>query len=88
METILVEYQDTVGIIKLNRGVTNTINLQLVEEFQEVLQEIESDPNTHSLVITSTIDKFFSIGFDIPNLFDLPQDEFEIFYHAFNFTFR
>jgi enoyl-CoA hydratase/carnithine racemase len=37
-----------------------------------------------SLVLGSSNDKFFSIGFDIPQLFDLHREDFRFFYRAFN----
>ena len=38
----------------------------------------------YNLVLTSVSDKFFSIGFDIPALYDLPTKEFTTIYRAFN----
>jgi enoyl-CoA hydratase/carnithine racemase len=35
-------------------------------------------------VLGSSNDKFFSIGFDIPELFDLARKDFRVFYQAFN----
>lgn len=70
--------------IKLNRGVTNALNLGLIQELSEVLGHVESDPEIHSLVLSSANEKFFSIGFDIPGFMDLPREGFKIFYQAFN----
>jgi enoyl-CoA hydratase/carnithine racemase len=36
------------------------------------------------LVLASSNDKFFSIGFDIPQLFELSREDFRVFYQALN----
>ncbi len=84
METISIEFQDSVAIITLDNGVTNTISLQMVGELHQAINKIAEDPEMRSLIITGSNEKFFSIGFDIPNLYDLTPTEFEEFYDTFN----
>jgi enoyl-CoA hydratase/carnithine racemase len=84
MEMIQLEYDDGVALVKLNRSVTNALNLPLVDELAGILQGLEHDSDVRSLVLCSSNDKFFSIGFDIPHLFKLAQEDFETFYQAFN----
>jgi enoyl-CoA hydratase/carnithine racemase len=81
---IAAEVHNGTMVIKLDRGVTNALNLGLVQELSEALDRAEKAPDIHSLVLTSANEKFFSIGFDIPGLFDLPKEEFKIFYQTFN----
>lgn len=71
MPMIHLEYEDQIAVLKLNRGITNAINLQLVTEFVETLRRVKCDADVRSLVVASANDKFFSIGFDIPQLFEL-----------------
>jgi len=84
LELIRAEYHDQVAILRLNRGVTNALNLQLVHELAESLQRVRDDPALRGLVLGSSNDKFFSIGFDIPQLFELARNDFTSFYRAFN----
>jgi enoyl-CoA hydratase/carnithine racemase len=84
MSLIAVDYQDMVAIVKLNRGVTNVLDLELVHELGKLLETIQHDSSTRALVLGSSNDKFFSIGFDIPHLFELPREGFEVFYSEFN----
>jgi enoyl-CoA hydratase/carnithine racemase len=79
-----IEYHDNIALVKLDRGVTNAIHLQLVEELDGALQRIKRDSNARALVFSSANDKFFSIGFDIPSLFELAREDFMRFYQAFN----
>lgn len=81
---IRIEYQDKVAIVTLNRGVINALDLQLINELAETLQKMKNDPNVYSLVLGSSNQKFFSIGFDIPQLFKLTKKDFKFFYHMFN----
>ena len=73
---VCVEYSDKVAILKLNRSVTNALNLQLVEELGETLREVRRSSDVHSLVLASSNEKFYSIGLDIPQLFELTSEDF------------
>ena len=84
MSLITVEHQDTVAIVKLSRGVTNVLDLELVNELDALLEKIEHDPGTSALVLGSNSEKFLSIGFDIPHLFELSRKDFETFFGEFN----
>jgi enoyl-CoA hydratase/carnithine racemase len=84
MEMIRMKRRDDVMILRLDRAVTNALNLQLIHELAKGLQGARDDPDIAGLVLASTNDKFFSIGFDIPGLFGLSKDDFTRFYQAFN----
>jgi enoyl-CoA hydratase/carnithine racemase len=77
-------YENTVAVIKLNRRVTNALSLEGVDEIIRVLQNVKSDHNVHGLVLSSSNEKFLSIGFDIPQLINLPKKDFRFFYQKFN----
>ena len=83
---IEVKTQNSVAVIKLNNGVTNALNLELIIELGNTLKRLKSDPDVSGLVLGSTNDKFFSIGFDIPKLIDLSRKDFQTFYRSFNQT--
>jgi len=86
METklILLDVQDNVGIVKLNHGVTNAIHLDLVHALLETLQKARSEFRLRGLVFASANEKFFSIGFNLPELIELPEKDFKTFYTSFN----
>jgi len=84
MKMITTDFHDNVMIVKLNRGVTNALNLELVNQLTEILQKTKQAPDVHGLVLCSSNDKFFSIGFDIPQLIELERPDFQVFYRAFN----
>ena len=84
MKVIGIEQHDGVALIQLNRGIINAINQKVIDELGEALQTVKEDPTVRGLVLTSNNDKFFSIGFDLPELYPLPQPEFAAFFRAFN----
>ena len=84
MSMISVEYRDTVAIVKLCKSVTNALDLELVNELGAVLEKVKHESSVRGLVLGSSSDKFFSIGFDIQRMFDFPRKGFEAFFKAFN----
>ncbi|MGB3479822.1 MAG: enoyl-CoA hydratase/isomerase family protein [bacterium] len=81
---IRIEHHNNVAIVKLDRNVTNALNVELVNELAETIQKVKHDSDVYSLVLSSSNEKFFSIGFDIPQLFGLSKDDFQVFYKTFN----
>jgi enoyl-CoA hydratase/carnithine racemase len=81
---ILVEHRGSVAIIKLQRGVTNPLDRQLVGHLSTMIHRVGGDPAVRGVVLGSANDKFFSIGFDIPQLFELSRPQFTAYYQAFN----
>jgi enoyl-CoA hydratase/carnithine racemase len=81
---IEITRHETVTVIKLARGVTNALNLELVQEIAEAFRNLRDDPAVLGLVLTGSNDKFFSIGFDIPHLFDSSSKDLTAFYRAYN----
>ena len=84
MKTISIDYHGKVILARLNRNVTNALNVECVQELSDLLRQVESDAAVHGLVLGSSNEKFFSIGFDIPELFKLKRDDFRDFFQLFN----
>jgi enoyl-CoA hydratase/carnithine racemase len=56
----------------------------MILEITDALSDMKTDPNVTVLILESMNEKFFSIGFDIPSLIELPPEEFLTFYSSFN----
>lgn len=80
---ISIEIHNDVAIISLHREVTNALDLNLLNLLAETLERMNTD-SISSLILTSSNDKFFSIGFDIPQLFEFTKKDFEHFFQTFN----
>ncbi len=83
---IAVEKHESVAVLKLSHGPTNPIGLELLGALLAEIRRVEEDPTLRGLVLTSASDKFFSIGFDIPQLYPLGREDTLRFYHAFGAT--
>ena len=84
MEMVSVENHGRVAFIKLNHGVSNALNPEVVQKLKTLLGQVKEDVAVNSLVLGSANEKFFSIGFDIPVLFEMIRNDFMEFYRLFN----
>jgi len=84
MASVSMEFCRKIGVLKLNRGITNAISLDFVRELSGNLNKLEDNPDVQGMVLTSANEKFFSIGFDIPELYEYNKNEFYEFFHSFN----
>src|SRR5262247_3064993 len=67
-ETIIVESEERVGIIRLNRPeALNALNAQLIEEMRQALDRFEADDGIGCIVITGN-EKAFAAGADIKQM--------------------
>jgi len=65
-QTIIVEKQNSVGIIRLNRPQKrNAMSAVLVDEVVQALQDLDRDPEVNAVVILSTHPKVFCAGRDL-----------------------
>ena len=83
MEPVTTKLQDGVFVVTLSWSVTNPIGPDTVTALIKALDE-SYKVNAKALVLTSTSNKFFSIGFDLPFLMDLDWVGFLEFYNAYN----
>lgn len=65
-ETVLVEVEDGVGTLTLNRpDVRNALNQTMVREIHEALAELEADPDSRAVILRGAGDKAFCAGADL-----------------------
>lgn len=83
-DLVQIEADGEVAIVRLCRGSTNALSPDLVAHLTDAIQRIRTDSTVRGLVLTSHNDRFFSIGFDLPHLFDISLADFATFYRAFN----
>ncbi|HEY90818.1 MAG TPA: enoyl-CoA hydratase/isomerase family protein, partial [Dehalococcoidia bacterium] len=74
-KTLLLEKQDGVGIITLNRpDRLNALSTILFAEFERALTQFEEDDEVKVLVVTGSGEKAFSAGADIHEMAKLPDE--------------
>lgn len=64
-ENLVVEREDLIGIITLNRPPANPINLTVLNELDTALTEWERDKGVRAIIITGSGERGFSAGFDV-----------------------
>ena len=81
---IRIEHDKKVTVLKLDRGVPNPIDLEMVRELDQALREVKQNPEIQGLVLASANEKIFSLGFNLPVLFPQSREDFQTFFQAFN----
>jgi enoyl-CoA hydratase/carnithine racemase len=79
---VLIENHENVVVLRLNNGVTNAINLRLVNDLLRAVEDC-LDNEYKGLVLTGN-SKFFCIGFDLPVLLEFDRAGLADFYYKFN----
>jgi enoyl-CoA hydratase/carnithine racemase len=71
-----------VAIVTLRRGKVNALSEAVLDELTGRFEELKSDATAAAAVLTGS-GKFFSFGFDIPELLSYSKDEFVRFLRKF-----
>lgn len=74
MSTLIISVEENIATLTLARGKVNSINETLVDDFNTALDQVQSDANVDAVILTGR-DKFFSFGFDVPELLRLSRKE-------------
>ncbi|MDH3892879.1 MAG: enoyl-CoA hydratase/isomerase family protein [candidate division Zixibacteria bacterium] len=74
MSTTIVSIEGNIATLTLAHGKVNSINEKLVDDFNKSLDQLESDANVDALILTGR-EKFFSFGFDVPELLSLSRED-------------
>ncbi|OPY68157.1 MAG: putative enoyl-CoA hydratase echA8 [Syntrophorhabdaceae bacterium PtaU1.Bin034] len=64
-ETLIVEKENRIAIVKLNRPPVNSLNAKAYTEIYEVFCELENDESVKAIVLTGSGDKAFAAGLDV-----------------------
>lgn len=70
------------ALVTLSHGKVNAIDHRMLSELTQIFQQLETAPYVASVILTGN-GKFFSFGFDVPALYDLPPDDFTQFLKTF-----
>jgi len=82
MNTIKVTIKDKTAIVGLDRGRSNAINAEMVQELSELISSIEKDDNIGGLILTGK-EGFFSAGLDLIELYDYDEIQIRKFWKDF-----
>lgn len=82
MDHVQIARSGDVGIVTLNRGKVNALNLEVVHELGRAFDSLRRDDKMEAVVFTGS-KSFFSFGFDVPELYPLSRDEMGRFLTSF-----
>lgn len=64
-ETLIVEKEDGIAIVKLNRPPVNSLNAKAYSDIYEAFCELEKDDAVGAIVVTGSGEKAFAAGLDV-----------------------
>jgi enoyl-CoA hydratase/carnithine racemase len=87
MEFIEIDRDDGIAVATMSRGKVNAFNLAFIKELREALDSMADDAAVEGAVLTGR-GKFFSFGFDVPEMYDFSPDEFTGFVEEYCESYR
>lgn len=82
MNTLKIAVQDHLAIVALDRGKSNAINIEMMQELHQIIANIESDDQIGGLLLTGK-EGFFSAGLDLIALYNHNEEEVKLFWDNF-----
>lgn len=73
MNHLTVEREGAVGVVVFDRPPVNAVDLEAIEGFRSIAEELGADPEVRAVVITGT-DKAFCAGADVSMMRDLSPE--------------
>ena len=64
-ENLIYEKQDRIALVTINRPPTNSWSLAAMEEFETILDDMETDTEVRVVILTGAGEKCFSAGMDV-----------------------
>jgi len=86
MNLINVSKKNGITTVTMSRGKVNAINEAFVDELGAVFSELAADADTKAVILTGD-GKFFSFGFDIPELLNYSKNDFARYLKKFCATY-
>lgn len=81
---VLIEKKEGVAIVLLNIPPTNALTVEVIESLSKSFREIENDNEIQSIVLTSSNNKIFSFGFNLPELISYDKERLKKYFDNFN----
>ena len=81
MSTVFVEQHDRIALVRMNRGVINALNTDLVTDLHKVVMDA---PQSFDGLVLAGGTKFFSMGLDLPELLLFSREDMDRFWDLFD----
>jgi enoyl-CoA hydratase/carnithine racemase len=87
MSFVEVHLRNGIATVVLEHGKVNALNPIVVEELSATFRTLQNDTDTGAVVLTGR-GRFFSFGFDIPELLSYTREEFTNYLTSFTTLYR
>lgn len=87
MNYIITKVEDHIMHILLDRGKSNAMHLEMVDELIEVVIDAKNNPSVEGIILTGK-EHFFTSGLDLITLYDYDRDQMENFWKSFMMLVR
>ncbi|NNK86574.1 MAG: hypothetical protein HKO91_13595, partial [Desulfobacterales bacterium] len=81
MEKVKIEEHGNVALLRLDNKVSNAISATLVENLSDAVNRIKGD---YRGMVLAGGEKFFSMGFNLPELLKMNRSGMTEFFYRFN----
>jgi len=85
---LAVGVEDAVAVVSINRPPANSLDKELIEEMEGVVDEISADRRVRAVVISSALDRFFAAGADIKSVQTFTEAQWDTYAAAFHRTYN
>ncbi len=75
LQCIGVSIEENVALLKINRPPVNALGKQLLDELEQVITQLQSDPKAKVIIIASAIQNVFIAGVDLKEMARLTEPE-------------
>lgn len=82
MKTLQLTVNDRMALIGFNRGKSNALNFEMLQEFGSLLNNIEQDESIAGIIVHGK-ERFFSSGLDLIELYDYDEQQIRDFWKLF-----
>lgn len=82
MEFIKITVEERVSHIYLDRGKSNALHQEMLEELREAIRDAQENPAVEGLILHGK-EGFFSAGLDLITLYEYDEEQVRRFWHTF-----
>lgn len=72
--SIETRIEDNIVIVTLNDGKTNSVSTEVLKTFDQVVEQVNNDPELKGIILTGT-GRFFSSGFYLPTFYSFESEK-------------
>ncbi len=81
MKTLKLTKQENYAVVQLNRGTSNSLNIEMFQELTQIFRDLDKDNDVKGVVLAGK-GNFFSAGLDVIELYNYDEVKIEQLFEA------